>query len=96
MEVIKRELDEAKGPIGFVMRIYATQVRGHWFFVREHPGKNTSWDMAEVKKVQGTDCLETVQMDMCRFGMTAVDGQVMRSTVQKCTKLMTSPPEAEL
>ena len=31
--------------------------------------------MAEVKKVQGTDCVETVHMDMCRFGMTAVDDE---------------------
>ena len=72
-EVIKRELDEAKDHIRFVMRVCATQVREHRYFLSEHPAMATSWRMADVKKVQGMDCVETVQMDVCRFGMSAVD-----------------------
>ena len=68
-----RELDEAKDHIRFVMCVCATQAREHRYLLFEHPAKAMSWDMAEVKKVQAMDYVEKVQMDMCRFGMTAVD-----------------------
>ena len=62
----------------------------------QHAAKATSWDMAVVEKVQGMHCVETVQMDMCRFGMIAVDDKGARRPVQKCTKLMTNSQEVAL
>ena len=81
-EVIKRELDEAKDHIRFVMCVLTSQVREHRYFLFKHRAKAMSWDMAEVKKVQGMDCVESVPMDMCRFGMSAVDDEGLRRPLQ--------------
>ena len=71
--VIKRELDEAKGHVRCVVTVCAAQVRENRFSLSERPATATSWDIAEVKKVQGLYCIGTVEMDMCCFGMTAID-----------------------
>ena len=41
-DIIKRELDEAKDHTKFVMRVCATQVREHRYFLFEHPASATS------------------------------------------------------
>ena len=69
-ETIRRELDDAEDHIQFVMSICATQLREHRYFIFEHVDGASSWQMAEVKKLMAAYCVETVNLDMCAFGMT--------------------------
>ena len=94
--VIRRELDEAKDHMRFVMRVCATQVRENRYFVFEHPDGASSWDMPEVKKIMELECVETVKFDMCAFGMTATDEQGVERPVQKGTQILTNSPEVAL
>ena len=48
--VIRRELDEGKDHIRWVMKLCALQHRANRYFAFKHPATATSWDMAEVKK----------------------------------------------
>ena len=68
-ETIRRELDDAKDHIRFVMSICATKLREHRYFIFEHPDGASSWQMAEVKKLMAADCVETVNLCMCVFSI---------------------------
>ena len=92
--VIRREIDDAKDHIRWVMKLCALQHRSNRYFVFEHPAGATSWDMAEVKKVHGLEGVLKIKFDMCQFGMEArdpLDGQVR--PVQKRTAVLTNSYE---
>ena len=93
---IKRELDDAKDHIRFVMSICATQWRENRYFLFEHPDGASWWDMPEVKKIREASGVETVHIDMCAFGMTEVDDDGIRRPVQKGTRLLTNSPEVAI
>ena len=94
--VIKRELDEAKDHIRFAISICAAQLRENRYFMFEHPDGASSWEMPEVKKLMASACVETVNFDMCAFGMTAVGEDAVRRPVQKSTRVLTNSPEVAL
>ena len=52
--------------------------------------------MAEVKKLAAADCVETINMDMCAFGMTEIGEDGVRRPVQKATRVLTNSPEVAL
>ena len=92
--VVRRELDEAKDHIRWVMKICAIQARANRYFVFEHPANATSWDMAEVKKVHSMEGVLKIKFDMCQFGMEAkdpTDGVI--GPVQKRTAVLTNSYE---
>ena len=78
------------------MSICATQLREHRYLIFEHPDGASLLQMAEVKKLMASDCLETVNLDMCAFGMTEVGEDGVRRPVQKATRLPTNSPEVAL
>ena len=72
-QVVKRDFEEAKDPIPLTMRVCPLQHRHIRYFVFEHPGGASSWDLSEVQKVAKLERVEIVKFDMCQYGMTMVD-----------------------
>ena len=95
-ETIRRELDDAKDHLRFTMSICAAQIREHRYFLFEHPDGASSWQMPEVKKIMAIDCVETINLDMCAFGMTEVGEDGVRRPVQKATRVLTNSPEVAM
>ena len=92
--VVRRELDEAKDHIRWVMRLCAMQARANRYFVFEHPASATSWEMAEIQKVREMPGVVRVKFDMCQFGMEAIDpADGMVKPVQKQTAVLTNSYE---
>ena len=92
-QIVRRELDDAKDHIRWVMKIAALQVRSNRYFAFEHPATATSWLMVEVKKVHDMEGVVKVKFDMCQFGMTAVDVDGVTKPVQKRTAVLTNSYE---
>ena len=92
--VVRRELDEAKDHIRWVMKLCALQARANRYFVFEHPASASSWEMAEIKKVHDMEGVMRIKFDMCRFGMEAVDPvDGIAKPIQKQTAILTNSYE---
>ena len=58
-------------------------------FVFEHPATASSWEKMELKKLREEAGVFTVELDMCRFGLTSQDSQGT-GLVRKTTRLLTN------
>ena len=89
-QTVKKELEDGKDHVRWVMRLCALQHRANRYFALGHPSTATSWEMAEVKKVAALDRVESVKFDMCQFGMEMFDPETKTmKPVKRRTRILT-------
>ena len=70
--------------LNFAVEVCQVQRRAGRGFLMEHPQAATSWEVEAVKQLIAETDVQTTVLDMCRFGMQAVDrdgpGLVRKST----------------
>ena len=76
----------------FCVELYIIQLRGHRYFVHEHPAGASSWKMPEIIEVMTEATVGAVLVDMCAYGMTAVK-EGKRGLVRKRTRIMSNSNE---
>ena len=76
----------------FCLKIYSMQVKEKRFFVHEHPATATSWEMESMVKMLATEGVDSVTLDMCQFGMTAMEHGVEKP-VRKNTRIVSNSRE---
>ena len=91
-QIMKKELEDAKGHIRFCMEIYRTQLKARRHFIHEHPETPRAWKMPEVIDIMMQPEVDSTVLHMCAFGMKATDGEGT-ALVKKPTRIMSSSEE---
>ena len=69
----QRDMKIAEQHIKFCVEIYKMQIAGRRFFMHEHPHSASSWRMREIVEMVARQDVETVECDMCAYGLKVVD-----------------------
>ena len=69
----------AVSQINFCVRLALHQVHQGGVFVYEQPLTAKSWGLPSVRRVQAMRGVLTIDVDMCMFGLSIVDGSFLRS-----------------
>ena len=85
----KRAKAQADILLDFAMELYTIQLRGGRHFIHEHPLTASSWREPSVERMLMMPSVGTVRLDMCAYGMQAVD-RTGPAPVMKPTLLMSS------
>ena len=80
---------EALLMLRFSVELCLIQNRSGRAFVFEHPSTASSWEDACLRDIVSTSGIVTSLLDMCRYGMTAVDKQG-EGPVRKTTRIATN------
>ena len=91
-KIVQQEMDQAIGHLKFCIEIYRIQMKAGRLFMHEHPHSASSWKMKEVLEIMAMSGVGTVTIDMCAFGMVAVD-QDGEAPAKKTTSVMSNSPE---
>ena len=73
----------------FAIEMCHIQRRAGKGFLFEHPLSATTWEMESLKKLANMPKVQKSVFDMCRFGMTAEDGEG-EGQVRKSTQILTN------
>ena len=90
--VAAAELRAAEVQLRFCGELYWLQLRGHRFFVHEHPSEATSWCYPEVVELACHREVGLVTVDMCCHGMV-VDTGPLQGPARKRTKVLSNSQE---
>ena len=90
--VAAAELRAAEVHLRFSVEIYWLQLRGHRFFVHEHPSEATSWYYSEVVELACHCEVGQTIVDMCCHGMV-VDTGPLQGPARKRTKMLSNSQE---
>ena len=87
----EQELEEAKEHVRFVIKLYKMQIAAGRWFLHEHPVGATSWQMAEMVKLEKETGVTINVADQCMYGLKirGEDGEG-ELPARKRTKFMTN------
>ena len=90
--IVAAELRAAEVHLRFCIELYWLQLRGHRFFVHEHPSEATSWCYSEVVELASHCEVGLATVDMCCHGMV-VDTGPLQGPARKRTKVLSNSQE---
>ena len=83
---------KGRAHIDFCLEVYAMLPARKRHFIHEHPAGSTAWDTNKMRQFMLRPEVDAVTLDMCTYGMTAVDERG-EALVKKPTRLTSSAPE---
>ena len=90
--IMDQEFRAARAHINFCLEVYEMQLKAKRHFVHEHPRGSKAWNLPEMVSFMMKPGVDSVEMDMCAFGMTSSDEQGI-GLAKKPTRIMSSSAE---
>ena len=86
----REELGKARRHVEFCCSLYAYQIQRGRHFLHEHPWGAKSWNMERVMKLVRDPRVMIAKVDLCRFGLEAIDADGQMGPARKRTGFLTS------
>ena len=90
VNVIRREMIEARVHLRFVVELYREQIEGGRYFIHEHPLHAASWEEEEIKELMDLPGVVRAHGDQCQYGAGVVSGIRKGAPVKKPTGFLTN------